>query len=54
MNWRYPCMSGIASLFTDSCIIAAALLADCDTLWTEDMHHGLVIDGCLMIRNPFA
>lgn len=40
--------------FYDSCIIAAALLADCDTLWSEDMHHGQVIDGRLTIRNPFA
>ena len=40
--------------FFDSAIVAAALLADCDTLWSEDMHDGLVIDGCLTIRNPFA
>jgi len=40
--------------FYDCCIVAAALLADCDTLWSEDMHHGLVIDGRLTIRNPFA
>ena len=26
----------------DSMIVAAALEADCDTLWSEDMHHGLV------------
>ena len=40
--------------FYDSCIIAAALLADCDTLWSEDMHDRLVIDGRLTIRNPFT
>jgi predicted nucleic acid-binding protein len=40
--------------FYDAAIVAAALLADCDTLWSEDMHHGLVIDGRLTIRNPFA
>lgn len=38
----------------DCLIVAAALLADCDTLWSEDMHDGLVIDGRLTIRNPFA
>ncbi|WP_206667859.1 PIN domain-containing protein [Sphingomonas glacialis] len=38
----------------DCLIVAAALLADCDTLWSEDMHHGLVIEGRLTIRNPFA
>ncbi len=37
----------------DSMIIAAALLDECDTLYTEDMQHGLVIDGTLTITNPF-
>jgi predicted nucleic acid-binding protein len=41
------------SLF-DSLILAAALRADCDTLWSEDMHDGLVVDGRLTVRNPFA
>lgn len=40
--------------FYDAAIVAAALLAECDTLWSEDMHDGLVIDGRLTIRNPFA
>lgn len=38
----------------DSMIVAAALLAGCDVLWSEDMQHGLVVDGRLTIRNPFA
>jgi predicted nucleic acid-binding protein len=37
----------------DSMIVAAALNADCDTLWSEDMHHGLVVAGQLRIINPF-
>jgi len=37
----------------DALIVAAALLAGCDRLLTEDMHHGLVIDGSLRIENPF-
>lgn len=37
----------------DSFIVAAALLADCDTLYSEDMRHGLIIDGSLTIENPF-
>ncbi|HRJ61695.1 MAG TPA: PIN domain-containing protein [Azospirillaceae bacterium] len=37
----------------DSMIVAAALHADCDTLWSEDMQHGMVIDGRLRIFNPF-
>ena len=38
----------------DAMIVAAALAAGCDTLWSEDMHDGLVVDGRLTIRNPFA
>ena len=38
----------------DSMIVAAALHAGCDTLYSEDMRHGLVIDGRLTITNPFA
>ena len=37
----------------DSMIAASALQAGCDTLWSEDMQHGLVIDGRLRIVNPF-
>ena len=37
----------------DAMIAAAALLADCDTLWSEDMQHGLVLDGRLRIADPF-
>ena len=36
----------------DSMIIAAVLEAGCRTLYSEDMHHGFVIDG-LSIINPF-
>lgn len=37
----------------DSLIIAAALLADCDMLYSEDMQHKQVIDGTLTVVNPF-
>lgn len=37
----------------DGTIVAAALEADCGTLWSEDMHDGLLVDGRLRIRNPF-
>ena len=37
----------------DGMIVAAALEAECDTLYSEDMHHSLVIDGRLTIVNPF-
>ncbi len=37
----------------DSMIAAAALAADCDTLWSEDMQDGMVVEGRLKIVNPF-
>jgi predicted nucleic acid-binding protein len=37
----------------DGMLVASALLAECDVLWSEDMHDGLVIEGILTIRNPF-
>jgi predicted nucleic acid-binding protein len=37
----------------DAMIVASALGAGCDTLWSEDMQHGMVIDGRLRIANPF-
>jgi predicted nucleic acid-binding protein len=36
-----------------SMIIASALLAGCNTILSEDMQDGLVIDGSIAIRNPF-
>jgi len=29
----------------DAMIVGSALHADCDTLWSEDMQHGMVLDG---------
>lgn len=37
----------------DAMIAAAALDADCETLWSEDMQDGMVIDGRLRVVNPF-
>ena len=37
----------------DSMIVAAALAADCGTLWSEDMQDGLLVDRRLRIVNPF-
>lgn len=39
--------------FYDALVVAAALRANCTTLWSEDMQHGRVIDGQLRIANPF-
>jgi predicted nucleic acid-binding protein len=38
----------------DALLAAAALEAKCDTLYTEDMQDGQVIDDRLTIKNPFA
>jgi predicted nucleic acid-binding protein len=37
----------------DSMIVAAALLAGCKTLLSEDMQDGQTFDGGLRLRNPF-
>jgi predicted nucleic acid-binding protein len=37
----------------DAMIAASALQAGCDTLWSEDMHDGLQIEGRLRITDPF-
>src|SRR3974377_2087831 len=37
----------------DAMIAAAALHAGCDTLWSEDMQHGMALAEGLRIVNPF-
>lgn len=37
----------------DAMIVAAALIAGCTTLYSEDMQDGLMIQDSLRIRNPF-
>lgn len=37
----------------DALIVAAALMAGCTTLYSEDMQDGQVIERHLTIRNPF-
>jgi predicted nucleic acid-binding protein len=37
----------------DAMIVAAALSAECDTLWSEDLQDGLLVDRQLRIVNPF-
>jgi predicted nucleic acid-binding protein len=39
--------------FYDALIIASAIEAGCDTLYSEDMQHGRTI-GDVTIRNPFS
>jgi predicted nucleic acid-binding protein len=38
----------------DAMIVAAALLGGCETLYSEDMQNGLLIDQQLRICNPFT
>jgi predicted nucleic acid-binding protein len=44
--------SGFA--FFDALMVAAALRAGSDILWSEDMQDGMLIDGKLRITNPFG
>jgi predicted nucleic acid-binding protein len=37
----------------DAMIAAAALLAGCDRLWSEDMQHEMAIDRGLRVIDPF-
>lgn len=37
----------------DGMIVAAALQAGCDSLWSEDMQHGMRLREGLRIVNPF-
>lgn len=38
----------------DALVIAAALEGGCTTLYSEDFQDGQVIEGQLMVRNPFV
>ena len=38
----------------DGIVVAAALEANCDILYSEDMHNGLIIENTLKIVNPFV
>jgi predicted nucleic acid-binding protein len=39
--------------YYDALMVAAAVAANCTPLYSEDLHHGLVVSGSLSIRNPF-
>jgi predicted nucleic acid-binding protein len=38
----------------DSLLLASSLEAECETLYSEDMQDGQLIDDTLVIRNPFT
>lgn len=38
----------------DALVAAAALEAECTTLYSEDLQDGQIIDGRLTVRNPFT
>jgi predicted nucleic acid-binding protein len=40
--------------YWDALVIAAAVVAGCDTLYSEDMQDGQVFENRLTVRNPFA
>ncbi len=37
----------------DAMIVASALDAGCDTVWSEDMQHGMALEEGLRVVNPF-
>jgi predicted nucleic acid-binding protein len=37
----------------DAMIVASAIQAGCDVLWSEDMQDGMAIDDTVRIANPF-
>lgn len=39
--------------FYDALMLAAALKANCGRYYSEDLQHGLLIDGKLTVINPF-
>jgi predicted nucleic acid-binding protein len=40
--------------YWDSLIVATALRSDAERLYTEDMQHGLLVNGQMTIWNPFT
>ena len=38
----------------DAMIVSSALIAGCTTLWSEDMHDGLLVEDQLRVVNPFS
>lgn len=45
---------GLGYTIYDALILASALEAGCDTLLSEDLQHGQVVEGRLTIQNPFS
>jgi predicted nucleic acid-binding protein len=39
--------------FWDSMLISTAIQSKCSIFYTEDMRHGLIVNGALTIANPF-
>lgn len=40
--------------FYDACIVAAAVTANCGTLYSEDLNRDQVMENNLTVRNPFG
>lgn len=38
----------------DALIVASALESGCQTLWSEDMQHGMLVEQRLKVINPFG
>jgi predicted nucleic acid-binding protein len=51
LAWKISARYGFSHF--DSLIVATALEAGCEKLFTEDLHHGQIIEKELLIINPF-
>lgn len=51
-KWGNSLAIGIPA-FHDALMLAAALSAGSTIVYTEDMHHGRVVEGRLTVVNPF-
>jgi predicted nucleic acid-binding protein len=53
LNTAFDIASRYGFSHYDSLIVASALAADCNTLYSEDMQHGQAIENRMIIINPF-
>lgn len=53
INYAFQIASTYKYAYFDSLMIASAIENNCNVLYSEDLHHGHVIEKKIEIRNPF-
>lgn len=53
-EWAFALARRYGFSYYDALVVAGALETGCTRLLSEDMHAGLVVEGELVIENPFA